>query len=86
MKQLKKTSIVLHAANINQSTCERIHRIGIVTRMAIEVFINKQAAMRWMYRANPALADSAPLDLLDTEPGAIAVRQILNAITTGGPL
>ncbi len=73
-----------NAANIDPAASERIHRMGIVTRIAIEVFDNKQTALSWMCRSNPALADSAPLDLLDTEPGAIAVRQILNAIATGG--
>ena len=73
-----------NAANIDQAASERIHRMGTVTRMAIEVFEDKNAALTWMCRTNPSLAGSAPLDLLDTEPGAVAVRQILNAIATGG--
>ena len=38
----------------------------------------------WMRQPNRAFDGTAPLDLMDTEPGAVAVRQVLNAIATGG--
>jgi uncharacterized protein (DUF2384 family) len=37
-----------------------------------------------MRQPNRAFGNTAPLDLMDTEPGAVAVRQVLNAIGTGG--
>jgi uncharacterized protein (DUF2384 family) len=37
-----------------------------------------------MRQPNRALGNTAPLDLMDTEPGAVSVRQVLNAIATGG--
>jgi putative toxin-antitoxin system antitoxin component (TIGR02293 family) len=52
--------------------------------MAIDLFGDQDAAIAWMRVTNHALGDVAPLDLMDTEPGAATVRQMLNAIATGG--
>jgi putative toxin-antitoxin system antitoxin component (TIGR02293 family) len=57
--------------------------MGMVTRMAAEVFENEQSAVEWMCQPNPALSNVAPLDLMDTEPSGASLRQILNAIATG---
>ncbi|GAA4019249.1 type II RES/Xre toxin-antitoxin system antitoxin [Actimicrobium antarcticum] len=71
-------------ARIDSGATERLYRMGMVTRMAIEVFGSKLAAIDWMRQPNRALGETAPLDLMDTEPGAVSVRQVLNAIATGG--
>ena len=71
-------------ARIDSAATERIFRMGCVTRMAIEVFEQEDAAIAWMRQPNRALGDSAPLELMDTEPGAVSVRLVLNAIATGG--
>lgn len=71
-------------ANIDPAATERVFRMGAVTRMAIAVFENEVAAIDWMRQPNRALGNTAPLDLMDTEPGAVSVRQVLNAIATGG--
>ncbi len=71
-------------ARIDPAATERIYRIGSVTRMAIDVFEDQAAAIAWMRQPNRALGEAAPLELMDTEPGAVAVRQVLNAIATGG--
>ncbi|WP_153234699.1 type II RES/Xre toxin-antitoxin system antitoxin [Glaciimonas soli] len=71
-------------ANIDPAATERIYRMGTVTRMAIDVFENQDAAIKWMCQPNRTLGGVAPLDLMDTEPGAVSVRQVLNAIETGG--
>jgi uncharacterized protein (DUF2384 family) len=55
-----------------------------VTQMAIEIFGNRNTAIKWMRQPNQALDGTAPRDLMDMEPGAMSVRQLLNAITTGG--
>ena len=73
-----------NAARIDAAATERVYRMGTVTRMAIEVFEDQAAAIDWMRQPNRAFDDTAPLDLMDTEPGAVAVRQVLNAIATGG--
>jgi putative toxin-antitoxin system antitoxin component (TIGR02293 family) len=72
------------AAKIDAAASERLYRMGMVTRMAIELFGDAAMAVAWMREANHALGDMAPLDLMDTEPGAASVRQVLNAIATGG--
>jgi putative toxin-antitoxin system antitoxin component (TIGR02293 family) len=71
-------------AKIDAAATERVYRMGTVTRMAIEVLEDEGAAIQWMRQPNRALGDIAPLELMDTEPGAVAVRQVLNAISTGG--
>lgn len=70
--------------NVDPGATERLYRMGIVTRMAIDVFEEPELAKEWLRRPNRSLANEAPLDLLDTEPGAASVRQVLNAIATGG--
>ncbi|MES2933319.1 MAG: antitoxin Xre/MbcA/ParS toxin-binding domain-containing protein [Pseudomonadota bacterium] len=69
---------------LDSGATERVYRMGTVTRMAIDVFQSETAAVAWMRQPNLALGDAAPLDLMDTEPGAVSVRQVLNAIATGG--
>lgn len=72
------------ASKIDAAASERLFRMGMVTRMAIELFGDQAAAVAWMRATNHALGDVAPLDLMDTEPGAATVRLVLNAIATGG--
>lgn len=77
--RLLKTS-----SKIDSAVTERIYRMGNTARMAIEVFEDEERAAQWMRQPNRALGGVAPLELMDTEPGAMSVRQILNAIATGG--
>jgi putative toxin-antitoxin system antitoxin component (TIGR02293 family) len=55
--------------NVDPGVAERLYRMGIVTRMAIDVFEDPELAKEWLRRPNRGLANEAPLDLLDTEPG-----------------
>ena len=74
-------------ARIDPAATERIFRMGTVTRMAIAVFEQEAAAIAWMRQPDRALGDAAALDLMDlmdTEPGAVSVRLVPNAIATGG--
>lgn len=63
---------------------ERIYRMIDVTRMAKDVFEDQNVAREWLKRPSHSLGGATPLEMLDTEPGAISVRQVLNAIATGG--
>ena len=71
-------------AKIDAAATERIYRMSVVARMAIQVFENQDVAVAWMRTPNSIFDGAAPLDLMDTEPGAVAVKQVLNAIATGG--
>ena len=72
------------AARIDSAATERVYRMGAVTRLAMDVFEDKESAIAWMRQPNLALGNVTPLELMDTEPGAASVRQVLNAIATGG--
>lgn len=71
-------------AKIDSAATERIYRMSAVARMAIGIFEDQDTAIAWMRQPNHTLGNMAPLDLMDTEPGAATVRQVLNAIATGG--
>jgi putative toxin-antitoxin system antitoxin component (TIGR02293 family) len=69
---------------LEPAASERIHRLAIITREAIGILGEEDRARAWLLRPNLALGDVPPLDLLDTEIGANAVRRSLLAIAEGG--
>ncbi|MBI5330751.1 MAG: DUF2384 domain-containing protein [Betaproteobacteria bacterium] len=71
-------------ASLDPAASERMHRIAMLSREALEAFGDDALAREWLLRPNQALGDSPPLDLLDTEVGATAARRILVAISEGG--
>lgn len=76
--------LVKRHALLDASASERIWRLADVAAMAEDVFEDELAAKQWLRSPNQAFLGVAPIDYLDTEPGAKAVRQVLNAIATGG--
>lgn len=77
-------TLVKRGANLDIAASERIWRLANLMMMAKNLFEDVEAAKAWLRTPNRAFSDVAPMDYLDTEPGAIAVRQVLNAIGTGG--
>lgn len=71
-------------ALMDASASERLWRLADVMDLAREVFHTEQHAKAWMRAPNRSFHDAAPMDYLDTEPGAIAARQLLNALTASG--
>jgi len=69
---------------LDPAASERMHRIAILTREALDIFGDEERAREWLLRPNHALSEAAPLDLLDTEIGTTAVRRVLVAIAEGG--
>lgn len=69
---------------LDASTSEKLDRIAEVTHHAEEVFADREAAIDWMQRKNPALGDESPIMLCGTELGANQVRRVLNALEWGG--
>jgi putative toxin-antitoxin system antitoxin component (TIGR02293 family) len=76
--------LVKRHALLDASASERLWRLADVATMAEDVFEDESAAKQWLRSPNQAFLGVAPIDYLDTEPGAKAVRQVLNAIATGG--
>lgn len=76
--------LVKRHALLDASASERLWRLADVAAMAEDVFEDELAAKQWLRSPNQAFLGVAPIDYLDTEPGAKAVRQVLNAIATGG--
>jgi putative toxin-antitoxin system antitoxin component (TIGR02293 family) len=76
--------LIKRHALLDSAASERLWRLANVAVMAEDVFEDETAAKQWLRSPNQAFLGSAPIDYLDTEPGAKAVRQVLNAIATGG--
>lgn len=62
----------------------RVRNIAELRTMASSVFGDDDAAEIWLRAPNRIFRETAPMDALDTEAGAATVRQVLNAIATGG--
>lgn len=77
-------ALVKRGAKIDAAASERVWRLANLMSMALDVFEDEEAAKIWLRSANRAFQNVAPMDYLDTEPGAMSVRQVLNAIATGG--
>lgn len=78
--------LVKRHALLDSAASERLWRLADVAAMAEDVFEDEAMAKQWLRSPNQTFLGTAPIDYLDTEPGAKAVRQVLNAIATGGAL
>ncbi len=63
---------------------DRLYRLARIVALAKHYVGDDEAATRWLKRPNRALGGSAPLELIDTEPGARAVESVLGRIAYGG--
>ncbi|NRR28686.1 DUF2384 domain-containing protein [Oxalobacteraceae bacterium] len=77
-------TLMKRGALLDAAASERIWRLADLAAMAQTVFDDDEAAKAWLRTPNRSFRDAAPMDYLDTEPGATSVRQVLNAIATGG--
>lgn len=77
-------ALAKRGASMDAGVSERFWRLADLVYMAREVFEDKEAATRWLRTPNRSFLDAAPMDYLDTEPGAMSVRQVLNALASGG--
>lgn len=78
--------LIKRHALLDSAASERLWRLADVAAMAEDVFEDEAAAKLWLRSPNQTFHGTAPIEYLDTEPGAKAVRQVLNAIATGGVL
>ena len=63
---------------------DRIYRLARLIALAKRYIGDDDKARRWLKRPNRSLGGLAPFDLIDTEPGARAVENILGRIAYGG--
>lgn len=63
---------------------DRLYRLARIVALAKHHIGNGEAAARWLKRPNRALGGRSPLELVDTEPGARAVEDVLGRIAYGG--
>jgi putative toxin-antitoxin system antitoxin component (TIGR02293 family) len=62
---------------------DRIWRLANILAIATLVFKDREKARSWLHRSQPGLSGERPVDLLETEKGAGAVEDLLNAIRYG---
>jgi putative toxin-antitoxin system antitoxin component (TIGR02293 family) len=62
---------------------DRLMRVARVIAFAEDTFGDEKKAYAWLRRPTSVLAESAPLDLLDTEEGAREVETVLGRIAHG---
>ena len=63
---------------------DRLYRLARIIALAKQYIGDSEAAMRWLKRPNRALGGKIPLEVIDTEPGARTVENILGRIAYGG--
>lgn len=64
-------------------TADRLVRLVRLVARATEAIGDGAKARAWLQRPNRALGGRAPLDLLDSDPGARAVERVLGRIEHG---
>ena len=63
---------------------DRLYRLARIVALAKQYIGDQETATRWLKRPNRALGGNFPLELIDTEPGARAVANVLGRIAYGG--
>ena len=73
-----------HEERLARNESDRLYRLTRIVGLAKHYLGDAQAANRWLKRPNAALGGQTPLELMDTEPGARAVENVLGRIAYGG--
>lgn len=68
---------------LNRTESERAIRVAWITSLAEETFANPDKAKAWLRQPMANLGGKRPIDLLDSEPGARVVEQLLYRIGHG---
>jgi putative toxin-antitoxin system antitoxin component (TIGR02293 family) len=63
---------------------DRLYRLARIVALAKHYVGDDETAARWLRRPNRALGGKSPLELVDTEPGARSVEDVLGRIAYGG--
>ena len=63
---------------------DRLYRLARIVALAKHYVGDDETAARWLRRPNRALGGKSPLELVDMEPGARSVEDVLGRIAYGG--
>lgn len=76
--------LIATRARLDVAQSERLWRLADVAIMAKRVFENEASSQQWLRSPHQLFRGQAPIDQLNTHPGAVAVYQMLQAIMAGG--
>ena len=83
---IAKRTLVRRRANREPLSLEETDKALRLARIASEadrIFANPEKSARWLRKPNAALSGHAPLELLKSEAGALAVDELLGQIDHG---
>jgi putative toxin-antitoxin system antitoxin component (TIGR02293 family) len=80
---LSPRTMASRRTKLTSEETEKTLRAQCLFEQAIAVFGSEEEARRWLTNPAYGLEDQRPIDLLDTEPGAMRVRDYLGAIECG---
>ncbi len=70
-------------ARLRRDESDRVYRLARIVARTIDILGSRDKASRWLRKKNRALADQAPLELLDTDAGTRQVEAVLGRIEHG---
>jgi putative toxin-antitoxin system antitoxin component (TIGR02293 family) len=73
-----------HEGRLAKYESDRLYRLARMLALAEHFIGNRKKAIAWLRRPNLVLGSVPPLRVLDTEPGALQVEQVLGRIGYGG--
>ena len=73
-----------HTGRLARFESDRLYRLARIVALAKRYIGAEQPASEWLKRPNRALGGKTPLELVDTEPGARLVEDVLGRIAYGG--
>ena len=73
-----------HEGRLARHESDRLYRLARIVALAKRFIGDEETAARWLKKPNRALGGNTPLGLIDTEPGARAVENVLGRIAFGG--
>ena len=80
---LSQRTMASRRTRLTSEETEKTLRAQYLFEQAVAVFGSEEEARRWLTNPASGLEDQRPIDLLDTEPGAMRVRDYLGAIEYG---
>ena len=80
---LSPRTMASRRTRLTSEETEKTLRAQYLFEQAVAVFGSEEEARRWLTNPAYGLEDQRPIDLLDTEPGAMRVRDYLGAIECG---